>query len=123
MVTVGEEDLWYDDQIFQFEDLLSSGEGRDYPLCEVNPEKDSFAILYTAGTMGKPKGVELTHANLLEVAAGTAESLGLGPEDRVIGVTGVLPRLRFGNGDPRVRSFPGRPSFSRAGSGRPRPWP
>ncbi len=35
VATVGEEDLWYDDQIFQFEDLLSSGEGRDYPLVEV----------------------------------------------------------------------------------------
>ncbi|HSG82431.1 MAG TPA: AMP-binding protein, partial [Gemmatimonadota bacterium] len=28
LVTVGKEDLWYDDRIFQFEDLLSSGEGK-----------------------------------------------------------------------------------------------
>ena len=31
LVTVGEEELWYDDRIFRFEDLVSSGEGRPYP--------------------------------------------------------------------------------------------
>ena len=98
VVTVGDEDLWYDDQIFQFEDLLSAGEGRDFPSVDVDPEKDSFALLYTAGTMGKPKGVELTHANLLEVAAGTAEALGLGPEDRVIGVTAFFHVFGLGTG-------------------------
>ena len=98
VVTVGEEDLWYDDQIFQFEDLLSSGEGRDFPLLEVDPIGDSFAILYTAGTMGKPKGVELTHANLLGVAAQTAEALGLGSEDRIIGVTGFFHVFGLGMG-------------------------
>ena len=98
VVTVGEEDLWYDDQIFQFEDLLSSGEGRDYPPLQVDPLEDTFAILYTAGTMGKPKGVELTHANLLEVASKTAEALELGPQDRVIGVTGFFHVFGLGMG-------------------------
>ena len=98
VVTVGEEDLWYDDQIFQFEDLLSSGGGRDYPLIEVDPLKDTAAILYTAGTMGKPKGVELTHANLLETAARTARSLDLGLDDRVIGVTGFFHVFGLGMG-------------------------
>jgi acyl-CoA synthetase (AMP-forming)/AMP-acid ligase II len=27
LITVGEEDLWYDDRVFQFEDLLSAGGG------------------------------------------------------------------------------------------------
>jgi len=98
VVTVGEEDLWYDDQIFQFEDLLSSGEGRDYPSVEVDAKRDSFAILYTAGTMGKPKGVELTHANLLEVAFSAVAALGLGPEDRVIGVTAFFHVFGLGMG-------------------------
>ncbi len=98
VVTVGEEDLWYDDQIFQFEDLLSSGEGRDYPLVDLDPKSDPFAILYTAGTMGKPKGVELSHGNLLEVAAATVEALGLGPDDRVIGVTGFFHVFGLGIG-------------------------
>jgi fatty-acyl-CoA synthase len=98
VVTVGEEDLWYDDQIFQFEDLLSAGEGRDFPTLEVRPHEDFFAILYTAGTMGKPKGVELTHANLLEVARETVALLGLLPEDRVIGVSAFFHVFGLGPG-------------------------
>ena len=89
-VTVGEEDLWYDDRIFQFEDLLSKGDGRDYASGNVDPGSDVFAILYTSGTTGKPKGVELTQQNLLHAAAATAEALGLGPEDRVIGVMALF---------------------------------
>jgi acyl-CoA synthetase (AMP-forming)/AMP-acid ligase II len=65
LVTVGEEDLWYDDRIYQFEDLESSGAGRELPQVDVDPVEDTFAILYTSGTMGKPKGVALTHENLL----------------------------------------------------------
>lgn len=87
LITVGEQDLWYDDRIFQFEDLISSGEGRDFPFAPVNPEQDVFAILYTSGTTGKPKGVELTHTALLAPAAGTVEAIGLGPGDTVIGVS------------------------------------
>jgi acyl-CoA synthetase (AMP-forming)/AMP-acid ligase II len=98
VVTVGEEDLWYDDQIFQFEDLVSAGAGRDFPYSEVAPQRDTFALLYTAGTMGKPKGVELSHANLLEVAARTARALGLGPSDRVIGVTAFFHVFGLGPG-------------------------
>ncbi len=86
-VTVGEEDLWYDDRIFQFEDLLSKGEGRDYPGAPADSDDEVFAILYTSGTTGKPKGVELTHGNLLFSAAGSAELLGLSEEDRGVGVT------------------------------------
>lgn len=98
VVTVGEEDLWYDDQIFQFEDLLSAGAGRDFPNLNVRPAEDAFAILYTAGTMGKPKGVELSHSNLLEVARETASQLGLAPEDRVIGVTAFFHVSGLGPG-------------------------
>ena len=34
VVTVGEEDLWYDDRIFQWEDLISAGRGRDFEVLE-----------------------------------------------------------------------------------------
>lgn len=81
MVTVGEEDLWYDDRIFQFEDLVSSGEGRECPAVEVDPGEDVFAVLYTAGTTGKPKGVMLTHANLIQANGALAEALGMTAED------------------------------------------
>ena len=98
LITVGEEDLWYDDRIFQFEDLLSAGGGRDYEAGPIAPEDDLFAILYTSGTTGKPKGVELTHANILGVAANTAEALGLRSDDRVAGVTALFHVFGLGPG-------------------------
>jgi len=98
LVTVGEEDLWYDDRIFQFEDLLSAGEGRDYVAASPDPREDVFAILYTSGTTGKPKGVELTQGNLIHGAAGTAEAVGLRPEDRIIGVTAFFHVFGIGPG-------------------------
>jgi acyl-CoA synthetase (AMP-forming)/AMP-acid ligase II len=84
LVTVGEEDLWYDDRIFQFEDLVSSGRGRDLPRFEADPDGDSFAIFYTPGTTGKPKGVMLSHTNLVRTAVETARALGLEPGDATL---------------------------------------
>jgi len=76
LVTVGPEDLWYDDRIFQFEDLVSSGRGRELEPAEAE-EADPFAILYTPGTTGAPKGVVLTHDNVVRTASSTAEALGI----------------------------------------------
>ena len=84
MVTVGEEDLWYDDRIFQFEDLLSSGEGRSVPDVSIDPAEDVYAILYTAGTTGKPKGVMLTHSNVVQDNAAVARALEMSEEDVVV---------------------------------------
>lgn len=84
LVTVGDEDLWYDDRIFQFEDLLSKGEGRAVaPPVGVGDETD-LALIYTSGTMGKPKGVRLSHRALVETAARTGEALEVEPGDRVL---------------------------------------
>src|SRR5688572_25625230 len=48
-------------------------------------DADVAAIVYTSGTSGRPKGVMLTHANLLFVAATSARLRELGPGDRVLG--------------------------------------
>ncbi len=98
LLTVGEADLWYDDRIYQFEDVLSSGEGRELETVKVDPEEDTFAILYTSGTMGKPKGVALTHTNLLGSAARTVDAIGLGADDVVFGVTTVFHVFGLGPG-------------------------
>ena len=98
LVTVGEEDLWYDDRIFQWEDLLSAGGGRDYPAPSTDPGEDPFAIVYTSGTTGKPKGVELTHGNMLHAATETARILELTEEDRIVGVTALFHVFGLGPG-------------------------
>ena len=86
IVSVGQEDLWYDDRVYQYEDLLSSGEGRPLPVPSIDPREDIFAIVYTSGTMGKPKGVSLTHSNLMTSALASADALEIGPADVVYGV-------------------------------------
>jgi len=80
LVTVGEEDLWYDDRIFQFEDMVSAGRGHVCTPVAVGDE-DPAAILYTAGVSEKHKGVVLSNNNLISTAMSTAASLGLVDSD------------------------------------------
>ena len=96
VVTVGDEDLWYDDRIFQFEDLVSSGAGRPVPRPAVYDETADLAVMYTSGTMGKPKGVPLSHRALVENAVRVAELLEISSDDRVLGAVPFFAIFGFG---------------------------
>ena len=95
VVTVGTEDLWYDDRIFQFEDLVSSGQGRPLPAVPV-AEEDDLAVLYTPGMAGKPKGVRLTHAALVGNADAVASTTGLAADDRLLPAVPAFTAFGFG---------------------------
>src|SRR5207249_6900058 len=47
---------------------------------------DLASLLYTSGTTADPKGVMLTHANLLGEAEGVFAWAHIGPEDAILGV-------------------------------------
>lgn len=53
---------------------------------ECDPARAVAALIYTSGTTGRPKGVMLTHANLLFIARVSAALRRLGPADRVYGM-------------------------------------
>ncbi|NVM79871.1 acyl-CoA synthetase (AMP-forming)/AMP-acid ligase II [Duganella sp. SG902] len=52
-------------------------------------DQQMAALLYTTGTTGAPKGVMLTHRNLLFIAAVSSGLRGLTPDDRAYGVLPV----------------------------------
>lgn len=83
VVAVGDDDPWYDDRVFQFAALVARGAGRPLTVAPP-PDTADLAVMYTAGTMEKPKGVQLTHRALVENAQRTSDVLALAATDRVL---------------------------------------
>ncbi|WP_420409820.1 class I adenylate-forming enzyme family protein [Hoeflea sp.] len=67
-----------------FGDLQVIG-GEPDPEPAENGADGTAILLYTTGTTGDPKGVMLTHANLIFAARASANLRSLGPEDHVYG--------------------------------------
>jgi acyl-CoA synthetase (AMP-forming)/AMP-acid ligase II len=80
--------------------LLSLGAGARAPASpSVDPRRDTALILYSSGTTGLPKGVQLTHHNLMaailqlesgDLARQDDVLIGLAPFFHVVGLNGVL---------------------------------
>jgi fatty-acyl-CoA synthase len=85
LITVGAEEIWQDERVFRYSDLLSSfraqSPGQD---AEIDSSIDLLFLLYTPGTLGKPKGVELTHRNLVWTGIETASALGMSAGDTAL---------------------------------------
>jgi long-chain acyl-CoA synthetase len=64
--------------------IFSAGQGNFSPID--SPADSLASLLYTSGTTADPKGVMLTHANLLGEVAAVFGWAHLGPEDAILGV-------------------------------------
>ncbi len=64
--------------------ILAAGSAGFQPVAPA--ESDLAALLYTSGTTADPKGVMLTHANLLGEASSVLAVVKIGPEDALLGI-------------------------------------
>jgi fatty-acyl-CoA synthase len=78
-VPVGGEDVWFEDRIVSYADLVERG-AHGHAEGPHDPEAP-LAVLYTSGTMGKPKGVLASHRALVGNARQTADALGVTEAD------------------------------------------
>jgi fatty-acyl-CoA synthase len=85
LILVGATDRWLDDRVYRYADLVSKLPGKPARLDGADPAAQPLAILYTSGTMGKPKGVALSHQNVLVTARASAEALRHSGADRGFG--------------------------------------
>ncbi len=84
IAAVGGDEFWEGDRIVQFDSLLLRGQRGTVEPEPLDAARTTLAVLYTSGTMGKPKGVMLSHENLVLTSARTAEVLRLSADDRVL---------------------------------------
>ena len=80
VIAVGGEDVWYEDRVVGYADLLARGAHGHVKGAARDPES-LIALLYTSGTLGKPKGVCLSHRSVMGNAARTAAALGVRQDD------------------------------------------
>ena len=75
-----------------FSELI--GDPADAPEVEIDPAEDLAVLPYSSGTTGLPKGVMLTHRNLVANLAQTQAALAHRRRRRAHRRPAVLPHLR-----------------------------
>jgi len=85
LITVGASERWLDDRVYRYTDLVSKLSVKPAPAVPGGPAAQPLAILYTSGTMGKPKGVTLSHGNVMMTARASSEALRHTAQDRALG--------------------------------------
>ena len=71
-------------------DELSLDEGDASPLPRPDHGEDAAAyVMFTSGTTGKPKGVEISHRSLVNLLASVADEPGFSAKDTMLAVTTV----------------------------------
>ena len=84
LIVVGGAERWLDDRVYRYADLVSKRPALPATIAAEDPAQ-GLAILYTSGTMGKPKGVTLTHGNITWAAQASLAALHHTGDDRVLG--------------------------------------
>jgi len=85
LVTVGASERWLDDRVYRYGDLVSRVPPDAAGARDAGDATQPLAILFTSGTMGKPKGVALSHRNVVLTARASGEALAHTGDDRVLG--------------------------------------
>ncbi len=77
----------YKFDIHIWDGLAAKPDTEGFPIASVAPEASSAAaLLYTSGSTGNPKGVIISHQNLLDGIVSVTEYLQLTQEDRILAV-------------------------------------
>ncbi|MEM1274362.1 MAG: long-chain fatty acid--CoA ligase [Pseudomonadota bacterium] len=80
--------------VLNYEELIA--EKPPMPDGSGSSDQDSMILFYTSGTTGRPKGVMLSHTNMLTNATGTSAAYGYTAEDRLL-LSGPLFHLATGS--------------------------